>query len=371
MSKTPNNTPNNTNTTPTNPNNNGKERNNRILRSYDGSIKHRKRGTATTRMERGTNMTQYRFWHHTPHVGGQPRTLRDAMYGEAIGDALGVPYEFNARDTFTCTGMAWRPSNGHNGADDGVGTWHQPVGTWSDDTGMALATCDSLRKLGRVDTDDMHRAFIRWRDSIDYNADTRFDIGRTTAEALEQGQGLSGERDNGNGSLMRIIPLAFTDASDDEIRAVSAITHAHRMSCEACVTYVRYARLLRDGASPLEALHDERVAHGLRGVASSTTAGIPVDDLTIIPELDRIDVASSGFVIDTLVAAIWCLTDTTGYSDCVLEAVNLGEDTDTTAAVAGGLAGIVYGMDAIPDEWLRLLRGKDVIDRCIDFREND
>lgn len=316
-------------------------------------------------------MTRYRFWHHTPHVGGQPRTLRDAMYGEAIGDALGVPYEFNARDTFTCTGMAWRPSNGHNDADDGVGTWHQPVGTWSDDTGMALATCDSLRKLGRVDTDDMHRAFIRWRDSIDYNADTRFDIGRTTAEALEQGQGLSGERDNGNGSLMRIIPLAFTDASDDEIRAVSAITHAHRMSCEACVTYVRYARLLRDGASPLKALHDERVAHGLRGVASSTTAGIPVDDLTIIPELDRIDVASSGFVIDTLVAAIWCLTDTTGYSDCVLEAVNLGEDTDTTAAVAGGLAGIVYGMDAIPDEWLRLLRGKDVIDRCIDFREND
>ena len=316
-------------------------------------------------------MTRYRFWHHTPHVGGQPRTLRDAMYGEAIGDALGVPYEFNARDTFTCTGMAWRPSNGHNDADDGVGTWHQPVGTWSDDTGMALATCDSLRKLGRVDTDDMHRAFIRWRDSIDYNADTRFDIGRTTAEALEQGQGLSDERDNGNGSLMRIIPLAFTDASDDEIRAVSAITHAHRMSCEACVTYVRYARLLRDGASPLEALHDERVAHGLRGVASSTTAGIPVDDLTIIPELDRIDVASSGFVIDTLVAAIWCLTDTTGYSDCVLEAVNLGEDTDTTAAVAGGLAGIVYGMDAIPDEWLRLLRGKDVIDRCIDFREND
>ena len=170
---------------------------------------------------------------------------------------------------------------------------------------------------------------------------------------------------------MRIVPLAFTDAADDEIRSVSAITHAHPISCEACVTYVRYARLLRDGASPLEALDDKRVAYGLSGVASRTTAGVGADDLTIIPKLNRKDIASSGFVVDTLVAAIWCLATTTRYADCVLEAVNLGEDTDTTAAVAGGLAGIVYGIGAIPDEWLHLLRGKDVIDRCINLREDN
>lgn len=236
---------------------------------------------------------------------------------------------------------------------------------------MALATCDSLRELDRVDVADMRDKFIRWRDSQDYNVDLRFDIGGATASALASGHGLAGERDNGNGSLMRIVPLAFTDAGDDEIRSVSAITHAHPISCEACVTYVRYARLLRDGASPLEALHDKRVAYGLSGVASRTTAGVGVDDLTIIPKLNRKDVASSGFVIDTLAAAIWCLTTTTRYADCVLEAVNLGEDTDTTAAVAGGLAGIVYGMGAIPDEWLHLLRGKDVIDRCTNLPEDN
>lgn len=316
-------------------------------------------------------MSQHTIWHSGMAADGSTRTLRDAVYGEAVGDALGVPFEFRARDTFTCTGMAWDRANGNIGVGGGVGAWRQPVGTWSDDTGMALATCDSLRESGKVDIADMRNKFLLWRDSRDYNVDTRFDIGSTTAEALARGHGLSGERDNGNGSLMRIVPLAFTDASDDEIRAVSGITHAHLMSCEACVTYVRYARLLRDGASPLEALDDERVAHGLSGVASSTTAGVQVDDLTIIPKLDRADVASGGFVVDTLVAAIWCLTDTTRYSDCVLEAVNLGEDTDTTAAVAGGLAGIVYGMDAIPDEWLHLLRGKDVIDRCINLREDN
>lgn len=316
-------------------------------------------------------MVQHTIRHWGKPADGSARTLRDAMYGEAVGDALGVPFEFRARGTFTCTGMAWDRANGSVEVGGGVGSWHQPVGTWSDDTGMALATCDSLRELGRVDVADMRDKFIRWRDSQDYNVDRRFDIGGATASALASGHGLVGERDNGNGSLMRIVPLAFTDAADDEIRSVSAITHAHPISCEACVTYVRYARLLRDGASPLEALDDKRVAYGLSGVASRTTAGIGADDLTIIPKLNRKDVASSGFVVDTLVAAIWCLATTTRYADCVLEAVNLGEDTDTTAAVAGGLAGIVYGIGAIPDEWLHLLRGKDVIDRCINLREDN
>ena len=144
-------------------------------------------------------MVQHTIWHWGKPADGSARTLRDAMYGEAVGDALGVPFEFSARGTFTCTGMAWDRANGSVEVGGGVGAWHQPVGTWSDDTGMALATCDSLRELGRVDVADMRDKFIRWRDSQDYNVDRRFDIGGATASALASGHGLAGERDNGNG----------------------------------------------------------------------------------------------------------------------------------------------------------------------------
>ena len=167
--------------------------------------------------------------------------LRDAIYGLAVGDALGVPYEFRPRGSFTCTGMV------------GHGTHDQPAGTWSDDTSMTLATCDSIRACGRVDVDDMRSRFRAWIDDGAYAIDgVVFDYGDTTARALVAGTGRAGERDNGNGSLMRIAPLAFTDATDDEVRAVSAITHAHPVSTEACVDMVHVMRALAAGASPAE-----------------------------------------------------------------------------------------------------------------------
>ena len=194
-------------------------------------------------------------------------TLRDCVYGQAVGDALGVPYEFRARGTFGCTGMA------------GHGSHDQPAGTWSDDTSMALATCDSIRATGR---------------------------GRT----------------------------------GDEVHAVSAITHAHATSCEACVRMARVARGLIAGEGPRD------VAGEFVGVPES-------------------EIRSGGFVLDTERAALWCLANTSSYAECVLAAVNLGDDTDTTAAVAGGLAGIVYGMEGIPSEWLDALLGKATVDACL------
>lgn len=255
-------------------------------------------------------------------------TLRECIYGQAVGDALGVPYEFRPRGSFRCTGMV------------GHGSHDQPAGTWSDDTSMALATCDSVRATGRIDTADMRGRFERWYREGAYTVDGLFDIGGTTARALSRGRGCAGERDNGNGSLMRILPLAFTDATDDEVRAVSAITHAHRCSCEACVRMVHVARRLAAGETPAQ------VAGGLADVGEA-------------------DIRSGGYVRDTERAALWCLVTTTSYEECALAAVNLGDDTDTTAAVAGGLAGIVYGLDAIPEAWMGALRGKDVIERCL------
>ena len=178
-------------------------------------------------------------------------TLRDCVYGQAVGDALGVPYEFRARGTFECTGMV------------GHGSHNQPSGTWSDDTSMALAACDSIRATGRIDVRDMREHFVRWYREGAYTVSGLFDVGGTTADALSSGRGRAGERDNGNGSLMRILPLAFTDATDDEVRAVSAITHAHAISCEACVRMVHVARRLIASEGPRD------VASSLVGVPAS------------------------------------------------------------------------------------------------------
>ena len=249
--------------------------------------------------------------------------LRDAVYGAAVGDALGVPYEFLSRGSFTCTDMV------------GFGTHYQPAGTWSDDTALLLATSASIKARGCVDAADIRLNFEDWyydgAFAIDGNV---FDVGNSTSAAIIEGMGRSGANSNGNGSLMRIAPLAYTDASDDDIRAVSAITHAHEISTEACVRFV----------------------HILRNPELAGQFELP-------ESIDQVE--SGGFVKHTLEAAIWCFTHTSCYRDCVLMAVNMGSDTDTTACVAGALAGEVYGYDAIPAKWLEMLRGKDIIERCL------
>lgn len=272
-------------------------------------------------------------------------TLRAAMYGLAIGDALGVPYEFKNRDTFECTGMT------------GGGTWGQPAGTWSDDTSMTLATLDSLNACrGVVSEGDMQNRFLDWRDRGLYAVDGKvFDIGNTTSQALEMGWGIDREDANGNGSLMRILPLAFAPCGFWDVQRASAITHAHWMSCESCVIYVGIAKELLEGADI-----DMAVIHWAQKEYS------PFDRLAPLLRMRRDDIVSDGFVIHTLEAALWCLLHTHSYEDAVLTAVNLGGDTDTTAAVTGGLAGILYGLEDIPVEWVEALRNRGEIDRLVD-----
>lgn len=257
--------------------------------------------------------------------------LNDIVWGAAVGDALGVPYEFLARDSFHCTDMI------------GYGTHCQPAGTWSDDTSMLLAICDSIREFGSIVPDDIRAKFEDWLYRGAYTPDGEvFDVGGTTSRALSQGFGCSGDYDNGNGSLMRTAPLACTDATDDEIRAVSAITHANPISTEPCVGFVHWVR--KALAYPYETKRE----------ITEEYAGIP-----------REDIRSGGYVVDTYKAALWCVATTDNYRDCVLEAVNLGRDTDTTACVAGALAGALYGRAAIPKEWLDTMRGRDVLEACL------
>ena len=270
--------------------------------------------------------------------------LRDAVYGLAIGDALGVPYEFKKRGSFECTGMA-----------GGFGAHEQPKGTWSDDTSMTIATQRSIRDNdGRIDTDDIHNNFILWAADEEFTAGGEvFDIGIATGEALRTGRPCTGEYDNGNGSLMRILPLAFTDCTDEEIRAVSSITHGHEISMQACVIYVHVARRLLAGETIQEIIPD-------------LIYDKPFDRLSRIDQLTEDEIRSGGFVVDTLEASLWCLANNRDFRETVLAAVNLGKDTDTAGAVCGGLAGIVYGLDSdFAKECMEQLRGREVIEGCL------
>ena len=268
------------------------------------------------------------------------RSLKEAVLGAAIGDAVGVPYEFKRRGSFCCSDMV------------GMGSHQVEKGTWSDDTSMMLAICDSIRQnRGRIDTNDILAKFCRWAFDGAYTCDGNvFDIGNTVLRALSSGHGLGGERDNGNGSLMRTLPLAFCDASDDEIAQVSAITHAHRLSMDSCICYVHIARDLNAGMCLREAVGRNVPNH---------EAFQRLKNVFSLPEAE---IHSTGFVIHTLEASLWCLGTTSSYRDCILKAVNLGDDTDTTACVAGGLAGIVYGQEGIPSEWVDGLRGKELME---------
>lgn len=281
-----------------------------------------------------------------PETDQYRKKLHDAIFGLAMGDAAGVPYEFKERGTFQCTGMT------------GYGTHDQPAGTWSDDTSMTLATLDSLKKNHRkVNTDDIRKNFLLWLNEAEYTAGNEvFDIGITTLNALHGHPGNS-VQENGNGSLMRILPLAFVDCTDEEIAAVSDLTHGHWISEKACIIYVHIARRLLNGEDILDIIPDLKFEK-------------PFDRLSKINELDESEIRSTGYVVDTLEAALWAISnhltnENNSFKSAVLRAVNLGDDTDTVGAVTGGLAGIIYGIGREEDDWMKTLRNKEVIASCL------
>lgn len=267
--------------------------------------------------------------------------LKGLIYGLAIGDALGVPFEFKERGTFNAIGMV------------GHGTHNQPAGTWSDDTSMALATLDSLKKCNGVDVKDMRGRFEAWLFQGEYTADgVVFDYGITTYDALVSGDGIDDYYSNGNGSLMRIAPLAFFDVSEAEIREVSAITHAHDISSEACCILVKLLRFLINGGT-------------LQSFLASQVFSYPFHRLDQLEDLASEEIQSTGFVVHTLEAALWCVLRTKSFEEAVLLAVNLGDDADTTAAVTGAVAGVVYGFGSFPSEWVVQLKNKQLVDRIL------
>lgn len=292
--------------------------------------------------------------------------LSGALLGLTAADALGVPVEFRSRtylDAHPVTDMF------------GYGTYNQPPGTWSDDSTMTWCTLESLALRGECDTEDMAERFVRWlTEGYMTPHGELFDIGNATREALERYRneavrarlaGLERESANGNGSLMRILPMAFyvkgmeSLERDQLVEEVSSITHRHPRSILACQIYVELALHLLDGKSAEQAYHNAAAAIADRHAGHAELAAFERLLNGHLPELKREEVRSSGYVVDTLEAALWCLLTTGSYREAALKAVNLGEDTDTTGAVVGGLAGILYGEAGIPTEWLSQLAKLD------------
>ena len=270
--------------------------------------------------------------------------LRSAVYGIAIGDALGLPVQFLPRDSYPEVTEMIKGSEL---------PW--PAGTWSDDTSLTLATVDSLLTCEGVDIPDMRARFEDWLENGTYTPDGQvFDQGFTTVHALTQGHGCTNEQSNGNGSLMRILPLAFVqNLSDEQIAQVSGITHAHPLSVEACTVYIHAAQLILDGFSLTEALE---------------TASLSSEIFSYLADISsrkRNEIRSTGYVKDSLEASFWCLLTTDNFRDALIRAVNLGDDTDTIGAITGGMAGLAYGMESVPDSWMNDLRKKEINELCL------
>ncbi len=308
---------------------------------------------------------------------------KSGVMGVVVGDALGCPVQFESRET-----VATHPVTDMRGH----GTFDLPAGSWTDDSSLTLALLESIRRNGSIQYGDIMDNFVKW---LDNGAFTPFgyayDIGRGTMKAIKKYKyahdphraGSCNESYNGNGSLMRIMPAALycieKGLSDreavDVVHRVGSLTHAHIRSNIACGLYYFAAQAILSGDGALA----DRLTQGLsRGFAfyekllsdhENLEYYDRLRDLSGFASLPSTAIRSTGYVVDTLEAAIWALLTTYSFESALLTAVNLGDDTDTVGAVAGGLAGLAYGYEAIPEQWLAALQKRAWIEAlCSDVR---
>lgn len=287
-----------------------------------------------------------------PDMAGALDRAKGALVGLALGDALGTTLEFSGRDT--------RPP-----VTDivGGGPFGLAAGEWTDDTSMALCLAESLLERGGLDVRDLMVRFLRWREE-GHNSVTGvcFDIGNATDGALRSfkktGEPLSGSTDPGtagNGSLMRLSPVAIRWWHDHAeataaARLQSRTTHGAAQAVEACALYVDLLIEAIAGA-PKETVMRARDWAGDALIADAAAGTWRAKE--------RDDISSSGYVVHTLEAALWCVDRSESIEDALILAANLASDADTVAAVTGQLAGALWGMSGAPAAWLDKLAWRD------------
>lgn len=298
--------------------------------------------------------------------------IKGAIYGLLIGDAVGVPYEFNSSEQLP----EYSKIDMIPPADFKKTYPNIPLGTWSDDGAQALCLLDSLLYKKQFDAQDFMNRVCNWYQhgymAVDYQV---FDVGIQTSSAIHlylnnvplDKVAKNDELSNGNGSLMRVLPLALWHQGTDEqliqdAYAQSHITHAHLRAKVCCALYCLWARSILNGLNITDAW-DEAVLK-LRNYYQNKPNDLEQLELHIRPD-EMGTPTGSGYVVDCLNSAKYALQQES-YKDVIKTAVALGRDTDTTACVAGGIAGLYFGMNAIPSKWLEQLRGKEIVETLID-----
>ena len=292
----------------------------------------------------------------------------NALIGHAIGDAMGTPIEFFNRKHLEENKVKEMLGN--------IGQHKEPIGSWSDDTAMELATIDSIINKKNIDYDDIMNNFLLWIEQGKYTPTNHaFGVGRACLKAIynyKKGKpslecGTNDTQHMSNGSLMRILPIALYSFSkklsikDIEILTnnISSLTHNQEAVRLACFIYVMYIIDLLNGLSKEEAYINVQNRH----YHYSDTAINMYDRLLKqdIRDLKINDINSSGYIVDTLEASFWCLLTNSSYENTIIEAINLGQDTDTIACICGSMAGIIYGMNSFPSRWLDKLQKKEYL----------
>ena len=305
---------------------------------------------------------------HEQNVSRRDRIL-GALWGSAVGDALGVPVEFRNREELRMSPVTGMRANG---------THHQPAGAWLDDTSLTLCTIDSL--LHGFDPVDMGKTLSGLVSGRSLDTAWRFRCRQHNQHRLESNEagvaaesaGSKGIESNGNGSLMRILPIAlwFMQGPKEEMlesaHRVSAITHGHARSLLACGFFCLMMREILDGQTAAD-------AYGLALDSFQTFYSEGPHNLSLkhfgklldgnLSGKSEEEISSTGYVMDTLTASVWCTLTSTTFEEAVLKAVNLGCDTDTTGTVTGALSGAIHGVNAVPLKWREVLARQDELNQ--------
>lgn len=297
--------------------------------------------------------------------------IENILYAGVVGDALGVPVEFEKRDSYYIDSMT-------------TGTWEQPAGSWSDDTSFTLPLIENL--MTNKSYDDLMQKFVNYMFHNEYTPNgVAFGIGNTCAKALRNWSvnhypalecGDPSVEANGNGALMRLAPLAIHLANEKDIskrldleREYTSLTHRHPRSIVASYIYLEIIHDLLNGCSLRSSLDNlpNRLTQALQGhfdelkELSYFEAMFQPDFATTL----RKEIKSSGYVVDTLLASTWSVLNSTSIDGAVILAVNLGEDTDTIASITATLASCENLSDHINDDWKSQLQNKSLLDKFI------
>lgn len=304
--------------------------------------------------------------------------IKDTIIGFAIGDAMGVPVEFEEREVLIENPVTMMK---------GYGAHNVPEGTWSDDTSFVLATMDSIVKCGEISYNDIAERFCNWIKNGDYTATGKiFDIDITSKNALLKYVsskdvttcGEAGIKDNGNGSLSRMIPVAFychynnlrSSEVYEIVRGVSSITHSSKESVLGCYIFVNYLLFILNGKDKLASYNmvkfldykeffDEDTIEFYNRLLKTNINSLRVDDLK-----------SESYIVYTLETVLWIILNCNSTSEAIVGAINLGGDTDTIGALAGGISGILYGIEDIPSKWIDSMKNYNYLEELIsDFEK--